>query len=192
MPHVLAVVPAFVETTSSAEWRWLDWIGVGLVVVIALVGARHGTWWQLVRLLGLAATIAVARALAPALAGTITGAFPGLDAHVAEGLAWIGLIGGGLLAVALVLRWTTGAPEGEPAPPGFLDRIGGAIAGGASGALLHAALLLCIAHVAPSEWAQARVRGSHSQQLLATLGNGVPGLVDARASDSLGLGNTAR
>lgn len=192
MIHNVAASLPLAVLDSLTEWRWLDLVGVGFVVVVALVGSRHGTWWQLVRLLGLTATIAIARAVAPAFADTISGVFPGLDARVAEGLAWITLIGVGLLVVALLLRWTGGEAEEEPVPPGFLDRVGGAIAGGVSGALLHAALLLCLAHIAPPEWAQARVRGSHSQQFLATIGNGVPGLVDARASNTLGIENSTR
>lgn len=183
---------ALLDSATTGEWRWLDGVGVLFVVVLALIGSRRGTWWQLVRLLGLAATIAVARAVAPACAEWLASVFAGMEPRVAEGLAWTMLIGVGLLVVALVLRWTSPAEEEAPPQIGFLDRIGGAVAGGVSGALAHAALLLCLAHLAPPEWAQARVRGSHSQQFLATLGNGVPGLVDAQASRSLGIDPSRR
>jgi uncharacterized membrane protein required for colicin V production len=174
------------ESPTSSPLRWLDLFGLALVVLFAIVGARGGLWWQFLRLLGLVATIAVARAVAPRFAAVLRGVFEGLDARVSEGLAWSVLFGCGLLVVALVGRLGKTA-AGAPEPLTWFDRAGGLCAGAVSGALLHAAFLLCLGHFAAPEWAAARVRGSHSQQWIAALGHGVPGLVDAHAARTLGV-----
>ncbi len=173
-------------TAEASPLRWLDLFGLALVVLFAIIGARGGLWWQFLRLLGLVATIAVARAVAPRFAAVLRGAFEGLDTRVSEGLAWSVLFGCGLLVVALVGRLGKSA-AGAPEPLTWFDRLGGFCAGAVSGALVHAAFLLCLGHFAAPEWAAERLHGSHSQRWIAALGQGVPGLVDVHAAETLGV-----
>jgi len=174
------------ENSAASPLRWLDLVGLALVLLFAVVGARGGLWWQFLRLLGLVATIAVARAVAPRFAAVLRGAFEGLDTRVSEGLAWSVLFGCGLLVVALVGRLGKAA-AGAPEPLTWFDRLGGLCAGAVSGALVHAAFLLCLGHFAAPEWAAERLHGSHSQRWIAALGQGVPGLVDVHAAETLGV-----
>jgi uncharacterized membrane protein required for colicin V production len=161
------------------------------VLLFAFIGMRGGLWWQLVRLLGLIASVAVARALAPHVASGLESVFEGLAPRTAEGLAWCLVLGVGMWIVAIVGR--SGATQGAAKDGGpaqglsFVDRTGGAAAGALTGIVLHAALLLCIGNLAAPDWTQARLRGSHSRELVSTLGRGIPGLIDVHAAESLGL-----
>jgi len=56
-----------------------------IVLVSTWMGARRGTWWQFVRLLGLVATLSVARALAPRLSQGLVDVFSSLSPALANG-----------------------------------------------------------------------------------------------------------
>lgn len=163
--------------------RWLDLVGVGLVVLFLVLGARRGLWWQLVRLLGLAAAIATARTLAPRLSPGLAAALPGLDPRIASGIVWLSVLGLGLALVALVGR--LGKETIEAAQLGLVDRAGGAVAGALSGALIHGALVLLIVLLGPAEWSRAAVRDTRSERLFDTLGRKLPLLEDAHAAETL-------
>jgi uncharacterized membrane protein required for colicin V production len=163
--------------------RWLDLVGIGLVALFALLGARRGLWWQLVRLLGLAAILAVARALAPRLVPGLVAALPTLDPRLASGLVWLAILALGLAVVALVGK--LGRETIEAAQLGFVDRAGGALAGFLSGALLHAAFVLLLVLLAPAEFAREAVRDTRSARLYDTLGRRVTLLEDAHAHETL-------
>jgi uncharacterized membrane protein required for colicin V production len=163
--------------------RWLDLVGIGLIVLFLVLGLRRGLWWQLVRLLGLAAAIAVARALAPRLTPQLVAAIPDLDPRVASGVVWITLLLIGLALVATVGR--LGKASIEAAQLGFVDRLGGALAGALSGALLHAAIVLLIVLLGPADWSREAVRDTRSARLFDTLGRRVPLLEDAHAQEAV-------
>jgi len=163
--------------------RWLDLVGIGLVVLFFVLGARRGLWWQLVRLLGLAAAIAVARAVSPRLSPQLVAAIPDLDPRIASGIVWITVLLLGLALVAAVGR--LGKASIQAAQLGFVDRAGGAVAGALSGALLHAAIVLLIVLLGPVEWSREAVRDTRSARLFDTLGRRVPLLQDAHAQDAL-------
>lgn len=193
MNVALAVVDA--TAPFPEDLRWFDLVGAALVLLFAFLGMRGGLWWQLVRLLGLVASVAVARAVAPRLASGLERLFEGLAPRTAEGLAWCLVLGAGLWLVAMVGRsgaTSGGAKDGASEPLSFVDRAGGAVAGALTGVVLHAALLLCIGNLAAPDWTQARMRGSHSLALVSTLGRGIPGLVDAHAAESLGIASETR
>lgn len=159
--------------------RWLDIVGLGIVVLFLVLGAMRGLWWQLVRLLGLIAAIAVARALAPRLSPQVLEWFPSLGIRVAHGLAWSLVFFTGLLVVALIGR--LGRAGIEAAELSGLDRFGGAVAGALSGILIHAALLLCLCQVGSQDWCGSAVRGTQSRNLLDHLAHNIPHLVDEQA-----------
>jgi uncharacterized membrane protein required for colicin V production len=187
--HLALLLSSLAQGDSSAPASpalWLDLVGLALVLGSALLGLRGGLWWQLVRLLGVVACVAVARAVAPALGASLEALFAGLDPRLAIGLAWVLVLLCGSIVVALVAR--VGVRAGAAfAELSWVDRAGGALAGAVAGVVMHAALLLCVGHLAAPDWAAARVRGSHSQQLVSALGRGIPGLLDARAAETLGV-----
>jgi uncharacterized membrane protein required for colicin V production len=159
--------------------HWLDIAGLGIVALFLVLGAMRGLWWQLVRLLGLIAAIAVARALAPRLSPQVLDWFPSLGPRAAHGLAWALVFLTGMLLVALLGR--IGKAGLESAELGGVDRVGGAVAGALSGVLVHAALLLCLCQLGSREWCVDAVRGTQSRNLLDRLAHNIPHLVDDQA-----------
>ena len=70
---------------------------------------------------------------------------------------------------------------------GLGSRVAGAAAGAASGVVLYAGALLCVAQFATPEWAAKRLEGSNSQTLMIVVERSVPGLVEVHAAETLGL-----
>ncbi len=171
-------------TASVTGLPWLDLVGLCLVGGFLILGAWHGLWWQLVRLLGLAAVIAVARAFVPQLSPLMAEALPGVDARLANGFLWLIVIAAGLAVVALVGK--LGRASIEAVHLGLVDRAGGAVAGFLCGALLHGALVLLLVLLGPADWSRGAVRGTVSHRLLGTLGDRVSLLHDAHAAEALG------
>jgi uncharacterized membrane protein required for colicin V production len=163
--------------------RALDVVGLALVGLFLVLGARRGLWWQLVRLLGLAAAVAVARALAPRFAPGLGTALPGLDPRVASGIVWLAILAAGLTIVGIVGR--LGKETIAAVQLGFVDRAGGAVAGALSGALLHGVLVLLLVLLGPAEWSRDAVRDTRSARLLDTLGRRLSLLEDAHAAEAL-------
>jgi uncharacterized membrane protein required for colicin V production len=163
--------------------RWLDLVGLGLVGLFLVLGIRRGLWWQLVRLLGLAATFAAARALVPRLSDGLAAALPSLDPRIANGIVWVVIIALGLAVIAFVGR--LGKETIQVAQFGLLDRAGGAVAGALSGALLHGALVLILVLLGPLDWSREALRDTRSARLYDTLGRRVSLLDDAYAAEVL-------
>ncbi len=162
--------------------RWLDVMGLVTVLLFTVLGIRRGLWWQMVRLLGLVCVLAVARAAAPALAGRIH-ALTEFGVRVSGGVAWSTIFAAGLLAVGLIGR--IGRASLEAVQLGWLDRLGGAVAGAASGAVLYTGVLLCMCQVLPESFLHTSLRGSRSERVLAAVERGAPALLDARAAESV-------
>ncbi|MCA9003320.1 MAG: hypothetical protein KDB61_15460, partial [Planctomycetes bacterium] len=68
---------------------------------------------------------------------------------------------------------------------GAADRVGGAIAGGLIGLLLHGVLLLGITGMGSTEWSTETLAGSKSERLLNAVSNRWPIFVDASARDRI-------
>jgi uncharacterized membrane protein required for colicin V production len=171
------------HTLAAVDFRWLDVLGLAIVLYFVLIGARRGMWWQIVRLLGIVATVAVARAIAPRIAPSFAEAFPDLPVRVAGGIVWTIVILLGLVVVAIVGRLGKESLEGVEL--GKIDRIGGALAGGLTGVLVHAAIVLCLCQVTAADWSVAQVRGTTSQRLLDSVGRKLPLFLDAHARETL-------
>jgi uncharacterized membrane protein required for colicin V production len=168
---------------AAFDVRWLDVLGITLVLYFLLVGLKHGLWWQLVRLLGIVASVSIARAVVPPIAPRFAAAFPDMDPRVAGGIVWTAVILLGLLVVAIVGRM--GKDTLEAVQLGPIDRIGGGVAGALTGVLVHAAIVLCLCQVTGREWSVDAVRGTASQRLVVTVGTSVPLFLDAHAADTL-------
>jgi uncharacterized membrane protein required for colicin V production len=163
--------------------RWIDWLGLAVLTLFFVLGAMRGLWWQLVRLLGIVASVSVARALAPRLSPHLASLLPGLSPLLANGLAWLAILIACMLVVAMIGR--LGHATLEAAQLRKFDRVGGALAGLASGILVHAVILLCLCQVATSAWTVATVRGTRSQDLLDLVADHFPMLLDSRAAESV-------
>lgn len=163
---------------ASADYRWLDLLGLVIVLAFLVLGARRGLWWQVVRLLGLVAAVAVARAAAPRLGPELAAAIPDLSPRVASGIVWTIVILLGLVAVAIIAR--LGRASLEESVLGGIDRVGGGVAGALTGALVHAAIVLCLCQLGSADWSVAQVRGTTSQRLVDSLARKVPLFLDAR------------
>lgn len=168
---------------EAISFHWVDALGLAILLLFAFLGARRGLWWQVVRLLGAVAVVAVARALGPRMAPSVAGMFDGLDPAVAEGLVWVALVSAGFFVVALVGR--IGKEEIEGAEFTTFDRVGGALIGVATGIVVFAGVLIGIAMVAGGQFAEKHIVGTNSERVLTSLADSVPGLLDVHAADSL-------
>jgi uncharacterized membrane protein required for colicin V production len=183
VPSSLSTLALAASPASLGSLRWIDLLGLGIVVLFLALGALRGLWWQIVRLLGIVAAVSVARAVTPRFSPALETTLPGLGPRTANGLSWLLILLAGLIAVALIGR--LGRATIEAAQLGAVDRIGGALVGAAAGTLVHIALLLCLCQLSPKAWATSTVSGTHSQDLLDTIGRSFPVLIDAQAAESL-------
>lgn len=155
----------------------VDTVGLGLLGLFALLGLWRGLWWQVLRLLGLAAAVAVARSLESSVSGALEGRLGEMDARVVQGITWLGLF---LLTLALVaLLGRLGKKLLEAMQLGLMDRVGGAVAGAATGILLHAALLAGFVQIAPDDVLESHLHDSFSERLIEVLGVELSFLFDA-------------
>lgn len=183
LAHPLASAALGTPVAGLAGLRWIDALGLGLAIAFLVFGALRGLWWQIVRFLGIVAVVAVARALAPRFAPLLGGILPGATAKFANGIAWVLVSTAGMLAVSLVAR--LGRKTLEAVQLGTVDRIGGAIAGLASGVVLHATILVILCQVGSTAWAASTLDGTRSQALLDVIENRFPAVLDAHAADSI-------
>lgn len=179
------LVPGFEDAPQAPAGAagppiWLDIACLALVLVSALLGARRGTWWQFVRLLGLVATLSVARALAPRLSHGLANVFGSLSPEAANGILWSAILLCGLGLVGLVGR--IGRMMIESTELGFGERAGGALLGLATGLLLATGLIVCAAQVASPAWVEKNLRGTRAQGLVDGLARVLPSALDPIAA----------
>jgi uncharacterized membrane protein required for colicin V production len=180
---VTSIAPALLASPGAGSTRWIDALGVALVLLFACFGAMRGLWWQMVRLCGVIAAISVARAFAPRAAPRVESWFPGLGAGLANGLVWTLVLGAGMLVVALVGK--VGKAAIDAVQLSTFDRLGGACAGALSGLLIHAALVIAASQVAPRSWTAKTIERTHSQAWVGVLHRAIPGLLDPLAREAL-------
>jgi len=170
-------LPDVVETLRSL--RWVDHVGFGIAFLFLILGAVRGLWWQVVRLVGLAAAVALARLLAPAW-GPAFQEVSGLSPVMAQGLVWIGLFVVGLVIASLL--GLVGKKSLDAMQLGLVDRFGGALAGVVTGLLLHSALLLCLCYVGPQPWTRNELAGTWSERLVRVVATRSAVLLDSDSS----------
>ncbi len=171
-------------TAALLEMHWLDLIGLVLCLVFIILGTVRGLWWQVIRLVGLAAAVALARLLAPRWGGTFQEA-SGLEAHVSQGLVWIAVFIVGLLLASLL--GILGMRSIEAMKLGLVDRFGGAVAGLVTGLLLHAAILIGFCYLGPQPLTAESLRGNWSESLAQSVSTNLPVLLDGASLDRLGI-----
>jgi uncharacterized membrane protein required for colicin V production len=182
--HALLNLLQTVPETPAFELHWIDWTGLGLFGIFALLGLLRGLWWQVVRLLGVLASAALARTLSSA-AGAQLGEWTQWSPEIAQGVAWVGIFVAGLVVTAMV--GTLGKKSLEVMKLGLVDRAGGAAVGLATGMLLHVAGLVALAHLGPQPWTDETLQGTYSRELLRLVTTSHPVLLkqEAHAADSM-------
>src|SRR5258708_2333206 len=83
---------------------WIDLLGLAVLTLFFVLGAVRGLWWQLIRLLGIVASVSVARALAPRLSPHLASLLPGLSPLFANGLAWLAILIACMIVVSMIGR----------------------------------------------------------------------------------------
>ncbi|QDU84994.1 Colicin V production protein [Planctomycetes bacterium Pla163] len=172
--------------TSEAAGSFLmtiDMIGLGLLGLFLLLGLWRGLWWQLLRLVGLAAAVLVARSLEASVYGMLAGRLGELDERVLHGIVWLGLF---LVTVAVFAAiGRTGKKLLDAMQLGMMDRVGGAVAGALTGLVLHAAVLAGLVQIGSDAFIADHLEGSISERLVAVVGVEMPFLFAKERSDAV-------
>ena len=149
-------------TSQVGQLHWIDQVGLGVTGAFLLLGAWRGLWWQVVRLLGLAAAVAIARWVGPVWGDDIH-AWGDLPLDVAHGLGWssaflLTLIGAAFLGML-------GDRTIEAMKLSLLNRALGAIVGALTGLLLHCAGVWACAYFAGETWRAGTLELTRTSQL---------------------------
>lgn len=174
--------PAAPASTFDAlrNMPWIDQVGLALVSVFLILGWWRGLWWQVMRLLSVMVGIGVARSFAPDFAPHLNEAFK-ISESAAFGLCWFGLFLGTLIICSVIAL--TGKRVLEALQLNLVDRFGGALAGGLTALIIHAAFLILITGLGETSWSQRTLRDARSKRLLDAVSNQWPILVDAKARE---------
>jgi uncharacterized membrane protein required for colicin V production len=162
---------------------WIDMLGLGLVALFLLLGLVRGLWWQVIRLLGVAAAVGLARALSPRFTPTVSESFPELSDSITYGLVWFALFVSGLVVASLL--GLLGKRALEAMQLGIVDRVGGGVAGIATGVLFHSAVLVVICGLGTDSWTSETMDGTKSAVLLETLTRRAPLIMDVQAAEKV-------
>ncbi|MFT4647277.1 MAG: putative membrane protein required for colicin V production [Glaciecola sp.] len=192
---------AFIQSTAAPVefWQsmlWIDRIGLVILAIFFVRGAFQGLWWQIARLAGVILAVVSARVLAPQWSPAVVE-----NTHLIEsaayGLTWFTIFVLSLVLAAFLGR--LGKKALDAMKLGVPDRVGGAVAGGLIGLLLHGGILLGVSGLGTPEWRTETLAGSKSEALLNVVSNRWPLFVDASAReryvrplvDALGLQRAA-
>ncbi|MFT7668334.1 MAG: putative membrane protein required for colicin V production [Planctomycetota bacterium] len=182
----LDLIPTLQESASAPGFQlsWVDWVGAGLGGIFALLGILRGLWWQVIRLLGILGSVALARTFSAPWGAALEQSSE-LSSEVATGVVWLGLFLIGIIITAVL--GTIGKKSIEAIQLGLVDRAGGLIAGVATGMLLHVAWLVALAHLGPQPWTANKLEGTYSKGLLQAVTTRYPVLTqsETHASESL-------
>tara|TARA_R110002126_G_scaffold41590_9_gene120880 strand:+ start:3984 stop:4679 length:696 start_codon:yes stop_codon:yes gene_type:complete len=167
-------------TEGGFDLAWIDQIGAVLVLLFLVLGAFRGLWWQILRLVGVVAGIVVARQLTPRVAPNMKGVLD-MSESTAHAVTWLMLFVGVLVLAALV--GVLGKKLLQTAQLGLFDRFGGALAGGFTGLVLHASLLLVMAGMGTDDWATSVLEGTYSAKVYDQASGRFHLLMDAQAAE---------
>ncbi|MBL4769742.1 MAG: CvpA family protein [Planctomycetes bacterium] len=161
---------------------FIDKVGLVILGVFLLRGAFQGLWWQIARLAGVVLAVIAARVTAPQWAPALQESTD-LPEGAAYGLTWFSAFVLVMILAALLGR--LGKKALDAMQLGMADRVGGALAGGLIGLLLHGVVLLGITGLGSTEWSTQTLAGSKSESLLNAVSNRWPLFVDASARDRI-------
>jgi uncharacterized membrane protein required for colicin V production len=151
---------------TIAQLHWIDCVGLGTAAIFLLLGLWRGLWWQVIRLLGLCAAVAVARWVGPVWAEDIAGWSADLST-VAAGLGWLSAFLLTLIAAAFL--GMVGSRTIDAMKLSLVNRSLGAIAGLLTGLLLHCAVVWACSSFAPVLWQTEGLPATWSGRMLSEL-----------------------
>ncbi len=155
---------SFLDTISHLHW--IDNVGLGVAAVFLALGFWRGLWWQVVRLIGLGAAVAVARWIGPIWGESIQG-WGELQADVASGIGWFCAFLLTLIAAAFL--GMIGNRTIEAMKLSLVNRSLGALTGVATGLLLHCAAVWACSSFASSTWQTVDLPGTKTGDLIEAL-----------------------
>ena len=165
---------------------WLapvDLFGSVLVLLLLVMGLVRGLWWQVIRLVGVVLAVLAARILGASLAGMISGFWPELSSRASHGAAWATIF---LLTLgAASLLGLFGQRVLEAMKLGLANRAAGALAGAATGVLVHVALVVVLCQLAPPLFVGRYVAGTFSERLYAEVAQRWPGVLGVEAAQEV-------
>ncbi|MFT7676717.1 MAG: putative membrane protein required for colicin V production [Planctomycetota bacterium] len=164
------------------DLAWVDQLGLGLLALFLVLGFWRGLWWQIIRLAGVGAAVLLARSLTPDMAPEVE-IHTNLSSAAAHGLVWFVLFTSGLILASVA--GLMGKRALDALALGWVDRFGGALAGGLTGMILHGAVLLVFTSLGTTDWSANALGGTRSQRLLNVVTNRWPILVDAKVSNKI-------
>ncbi len=171
------------DPVSPLQLAPLDLVGLGLVGLLMLLGLWRGLWWQVIRLAGLLAAVALARTFGPELAAWIRQTWPELPPRVGNGAGWIAVFLGSL-GVATLLG-LLGNRMLEAMQLGLANRVGGGVMGAVTGILVHVAVLVALCQLAPEAFVGEVMAGTYSEQIVDTVGNKWEVVMDGSAAEEV-------
>ncbi len=178
-PLSLLLSPAG-ATIGGVELAGIDLVGLGIVGVLVILGIARGLWWQLIRLAGIVASVAIARVYGGRGADWILSHWPEFEPRLAHGIAWMGLFLSALAVAALF--GMLGHRLLEAMQLGLANRLAGGILGAATGLLVHVALVMGLCQLAPKTFVEHRVAGTYSERLYRGASERWQGLLDPVAA----------
>ena len=157
----------------------LDIVGLVVLGLLVLLGLWRGLWWQVIRLVGVVAAVALARAFGAGLAEPIAERWPDVSSRLAYGIAWIGIF---LVTMgAATLLGLLGTKLLAAMQLGLVNRVGGGVAGAVTGILIHVAVLVALVQLAPEEFVGRAVAGTYSEKLYDAVGSRWPVVINPSA-----------
>lgn len=165
--------PATTETGGFlTQLGWIDMVGLGLTGLLVVLGFVRGLWWQVIRLVGVLAAVVIARTLSPRWVPTVQGVFEDMNERLTHGIVWL-LVFVAALGLATLLG-RLGRKMLEAMQLGLVDRFGGAFVGALTGLVVHAAVLVSLTHLGPSDWVVSTLSGTYSDRFLDSVGRRWP------------------
>ena len=138
---------------------WIDIVGLGIVAFFLIRGLTTGLIWQIALLVGVGISITVARKFAPEFSPKVQ-EITDLPLQACQGLVWFTVFAVTLIIAALLGK--LGQKTLEAVQLGAMDRMGGALAGALTGAIVHCALLILLSAVGTTNWTDDMLEGSAS------------------------------
>ena len=161
---------------------WIDYVGLGIVILFFFLGIKHGLVWQVTRLLGMLASVYIARTLSPELVPKVQTVLQ-LSMKVCEGIVWFLVFLVSLLGMAFI--GMIGKRALEAVQLGPMDRLGGGMAGAFTGLVVHCVILVMLTSLATADWASRTMRGSASATILDNLSRKSHILLNAQAAEKI-------
>lgn len=161
---------------------WIDIVGLGIVAFFLIRGLTTGLIWQIALLVGVGISITVARKFAPEFSPKVQ-EITDLPLQACQGIVWFMIFAGTLMTAAFIGKFARNAVEAAQLGP--LDRLGGALAGTLTGAIVHCALLVLLSSIGTEGWTVKTFKGSASASMLDNLSRKQHLLLDAEAAERI-------